>query len=337
MKLQQLRFLAAVAQNDLNLTAAAARVGATQPAVSKQLKLLEDELGFDLFVRKGRSLTRITKAGERVVAHALRMLREVHGIKGISDDVQDGEIGTLSIGTTHTQARYVLPEVISAFRAQHPGVNLHLHQGTSQQIAEMAALDRVDLAIDTGSRASLERHNRVPCHRWQLSVVVPRQHPLAQVRHVSLDDLARYPLVTYEFGLAEASWELRDVFAAGGLQPNVSLTAWDSDVIKTYVRLGMGVGVISDVAVESQADADLAYIDAGHLFPFNTTWVGFARGTVMRSFVYDFLSLLAPHLTRPVVEQAAACATQKDVDALFEGMRVGSWPGAGPRRASNNS
>ncbi len=334
MKLQQLRFLAAVAQNELNLTAAASRVGATQPAVSKQLKLLEDELGFDIFIRKGRSLTRITKAGEEVVAHALHMLREAQGIKGISDDVKDAGIGTLSIGTTHTQARYVLPEVIRAFRSRHPGVNVHLHQGTSEQIVEMASLDRVDLAIDGGPHAPLARHNMLPCHRWRLCVVVPQGHPLTRVERLSLEGLAAYSLVTYEFGLLQPSSALRDVFAAGGLQPNVSLTAWDSDVIKTYVRLGLGVGVISEVAVESKADADLAYVDASHLFPLNTTWVGFARGTVMRSFVYDFLSLLAPHLTRSLVEQAVACATQRDVDTLFGGMRLGSWRGPRPRRHS---
>lgn len=318
MKLQQLRFLAAVAQSDLNLTVAASKVGATQPAVSKQLKLLEEELGFDIFVRKGRSLTRITRAGEKVVTHALRMLREVQGIKGISGDVKDAEIGTLSIGTTHTQARYFLPEVIRSFRARHPQVKLHLHQGTSAQIAEMAALDRIDLAIDSGTRTALDRYHLLPCHRWRLCVIVPQGHPLTQLERLGLEDLARYPLVTYEFGVLESSVSLREVFAAGGLQPNVSLTAWDSDVIKGYVRLGMGVGVISEVAIEPQADADLVYIHASHLFPLNTTWVGFARGSVMRHFVYDFLSLLAPHLTRSRVEQAQVCATQRDVDALFD-------------------
>ncbi len=296
MKLQQLRFLAAVAQNDLNLTVAASWVGATQPAVSKQLKLLEDELGFDIFVRKGRSLARITKEGEKVVAHALRMLREVQGIKGISDDVRDAETGSVSIGTTHTQARYVLPEVIRRFRSRHPGVNLHLHQGTSAQIAEMAALDRIDLAIDSGARGVLERHNLLPCHHWRLCVVVPNGHPLTHVERLSLDDLAAYPLVTYEFGLSEPS----------------------ADVIKTYVRLGAGIGVVSEVAIEPQADADLAYVEASHLFPVNTTWVGLPRGAAMRGFVYDFLSLLAPHLTQSLVEQAAGCASQKDVDVLFE-------------------
>jgi len=330
MKLQQLRFLAAVAQSDLNLRAASTRVGATQPAVSKQLKLLEDELGFDLFVRKGRSLTRLTKAGEQVLTHALRMLREVQDIKEISDDVKDCETGTLSIGTTHTQARYVLPKVIGLFRARHPGVQLHLLQGTSKQIAEMASLGRIDLLIDSGTLVAIDSHHRLPCHRWRLCVIVPHGHPLTRLGRLALGDLARYPLVTYEFGLSEPPGSLRDVFAAGGLQPNVSLTAWDSDVIKGYVRLGMGVGVISELAIEPRADSNLDYIDASHLFPLDTTWVGFARGAVMRRFVYDFLVLLAPHLTRPLVEQAAACATQTDIDALLVDTPVESWRSPSP-------
>lgn len=335
MKLQQLRYLAAVAQSDLNLTAAASKVRATQPAVSKQLKLLEDELGFDIFVRKGRSLIRITRAGEKVVTHALRMLREVQGIKGISDEVKDAEVGSLSIGTTHTQARYVLPTVIRSFRARHPGVKLHLHQGTSEQIAEMAALDRIDFAIDSGAHAALDRYHILPCHRWRLSVIVPQGHPLTRMARLSLEDLVGHPLVTYEFGLSEPCASLRDVFAAAGLQPQVALTAWDSDVIKGYVRLGMGVGVISEVAIEPQADADLDCIDASHLFPPSTTWVGFARGTAMRRFGYDFLELLAPHLTRPQVEQATACATQTEIDALFNDMKIGSWRSARLRRMQN--
>lgn len=308
MKLQQLRFLAAVAQNDLNLTVTAAALSTTQPAISKQLKLLEAELGFDIFVRKGRSLIRLTKTGEAVVARALRILREVQGIKAISDDVKNAGTGSLSIGTTHTQARYVLPKVIRVFRSHHPGINLHLHQGTSEQIAAMVALGRVDLAIDSGSHASFESYNLLPCHRWHLCVVVPELHPLTQVGSITLGDLAGYPLVTCESG-SDLKLE--------GLQPNVILTVSDSDVVKTYVRLGMGVGLIPEDSREPKADAGLAYIDARHLFPINSTWVGFARGTVIRGFVYDFLSLLAPHLTRPLIDQAAACTTQRDVDALF--------------------
>jgi LysR family transcriptional regulator, cys regulon transcriptional activator len=325
VKLQQLRFLAAVAQSDLNLTAAASKLGATQPAVSKQLKLLEDELGFDIFVRKGRALKRITRAGEKVVTHALRMLHEVQGIKEISNDVRDAEIGSLSIGTTHVQARYVLPRIVSAFRVRHPQVKLHLHQGTSEQIAELAALDRIDLAIDSATHDAFARYHFLPCHRWRLCVVVPHGHPLVRVEQLSLEALAGFPLITYEFGSAGSPASLHGVFTAAGLQPNVALTAWDSDVIKGYVRIGLGVGVISEVAIEPQSDADLICIDASHLLPLNTTWVGFARGTVMRRFVYDFLALLAPHLTRGLVAQAAACVRQKDIDVLFAGTTVGSW------------
>lgn len=334
MKLQQLRYLAAVAQNDLNLTLAAARLGTTQPAVSKQLKLLEHELGFEIFVRKGRSLTRMTKTGEEVVARALRMLREVQGIKGLSDDIKDTDKGSLSIGTTHTHARYILPEVIARFRSRHPRVNVHLQQGTSQQIAEMAALDRIDLLIDGGIRGLVERYNLLPCHHWRLCVVVPQEHALARVPRLSTKDLVAYPLVTYEFGHSDSSGLIQGVFAASGLQANVFLTAWDSEVIKTYVRLGLGVGIVSEVAAEPKADQDLVYLDASALFPLSSTWVGFARGAVLRGFVYNFLALLAPHLTTSLVEQAAACMSQDEVDTLFQEIHVGTWHSQRPRERS---
>jgi LysR family transcriptional regulator, cys regulon transcriptional activator len=325
MKLQQLRYLAAVAQADLNLTVAASRVHTTQPAISKQLKLLEDELGFELFVRKGRSLTRITRAGQEVLARAVQMLREVQGIKSLSEDFKNSKQGSLSIGTTHTQARYVLPEIIQTFRSRHPNVNVHLYQGTSEQIGELAALDRVDLVIDSGLRGLLQHYTVLPCHQWRLCIVVPEKHALTRVGRLSPADLVEYPLVTYEFGRSAPSVSFHDVFAAAGLKANVVLTAWDSEVIKTYVRLGMGVGIVAEVAVEPQTDGDLAYLDVADLFPLNTTWVGFARSGVMCGFVYHFLSLLAPHLARPLVERAAACATQSEVDQLFQAVPLESW------------
>jgi LysR family transcriptional regulator, cys regulon transcriptional activator len=336
MKLQQLRYLAAVAQSDLNLTVAASRVHTTQPAISKQLKLLEDELGFELFVRKGRSLTRVTRAGEEVLTRALQMLREIQGIKGLSDDIKNAKQGSLSIGTTHTQARYVLPQVIQTFRSRHPDVNVHLYQGTSEQIAQMAALDRIDLAIDSGLRGLLQHYTLLPCYHWRLCVVVPPDHELTRIEQLSLTDLIDYPLVTYEFGPADHAAALPHAFAAAGLKPNVVLTAWDSEVIKTYVRLGMGVGVVAELAVEPQMDRDLVYLDVGDLFPPNTTWVGFARGGVMRRFAYNFLSLLAPHLTTPFVTRAAACADQGEVDELCQDVQLEPWQSAdvGRRRSS---
>jgi LysR family cys regulon transcriptional activator len=316
MKLQQLRFLVAVAQNDLNITAAAAKLGATQPALSKQLKLLEEELGFSIFVRKGRAFTRITPAGDRVIGHALRLLREVRNIKGVSEEVGEQDRGTLSIGTTHTQARYVLPPVIKQFRLKYPGVQLQLHQGTSEQIAELAELDRIDFAIATGSHELFAKYVLLPCYQWHRRIIVPAAHPLAQVEKPTLRQLASHPIVTYVFSFSGPS-SLNDTFARAGLQPNVALTARDSDVIKTYVRLGLGVGIIAGVALDPQVDRDLVSIGAAHLFPTHTTWVGFARGGLLRGYMYEFLVSLAPHLTRRLVERAASCKTPQEVEVLF--------------------
>ena len=316
MKLQQLRFLAAVAQNDLNLTAAAAKLHTTQPAVSKQLKLLEEELGVSIFVRNGRAFTKITPAGERVVTYALRLLREAQNIKGVSQEFKDEGRGTLSIGTTHTQARYVLPAVISQFREKYPDVEFHLHQGASEHLAEMAQLDRIDFAIATGSQELFRKCVLLPCYQWHRRIIVPADHPLARVKQPQLEELAAYPLVTYVFSFTGPS-SLQETFAAAGLRPKVALTARDSDVIKTYVRLGLGVGIVAEIALDPKDDADLVSIEAAHLFPVHTTWIGFARGGLLRRYMYDFMHLMAPHLTRRLVDRAAVCGSQEEVNALF--------------------
>jgi len=316
MKLQQLRFLAAVAQNDLNITAAASKLCTTQPAVSKQLRLLEDELGFNIFVRSGRALSKITPPGERVVQYAFRILREAQNIKGVSAEFKDENRGTLSIGTTHTQARYVLPPVIQEFRARYPNVQFHLHQGTSEQIAEMARTNRIDLAIATGGTNLFSQFVLLPCYRWYRRIIVPASHPLAKVKRPTLEQIAEYPIVTYVFSFSGPS-SLHDTFAAAGLRPDVALTARDADVIKTYVRLGLGVGILAEMALSSEQDKDLVSIEAAHLFPVHTTWIGYARDGLLRRYMYDFLSLLAPHLTRKLVDKAGATNTQAEVDALF--------------------
>ena len=321
MKLQQLRFLAAVAQNDLNLTAAAAKLHTTQPAVSKQLKLLEEELGVSIFVRNGRAFTKITPAGERVVMYAHRLLREAQNIKGVSQEFKDQGRGALSIGTTHTQARYVLPAVISQFREQYPDVEFHLHQGASEQLAEMAQLDHIDFAIATGSQNLFAKYVLLPCYQWHRRIIVPADHPLARVKRPRLDELADYPLVTYVFSFMGPS-SLQETFAAAGLRPKVALTARDSDVIKTYVRLGLGVGIVAEVALDPKIDSDLVSIEAAHLFPVHTTWIGFARGSLLRRYMYDFIHLMAPHLTRKLVERAAACGSQEEVNALFANIQL---------------
>jgi LysR family transcriptional regulator, cys regulon transcriptional activator len=305
MNFHQLQYALAVARNGLSVTNAAAALGTSQPAISRALKEFEKELGFDLFVREGRSFARVTAEGTRVLEYAARALAEIDSLKAVASDLNQDARGTLSIATTHTQARYVLPPVIQAFRKRYPEVDLHLHQGTSEQIAEMIAADRVQLAIATGSEALFPELVLLPVYRWHRQVIVPRHHALARpaIPKLTLQMLAQYPLVTYVFNFTGPS-SLDTLFAREGLKPRVALTARDSDVIKTYVRLGMGVGIVASVAHDATEDADLVMVDASHLFPIHTTWIGFRRGTLLRNFAYEFIQLFGSHLTRRVVERA---------------------------------
>jgi LysR family cys regulon transcriptional activator len=315
MKLHQLRYLAAVAQSGLNITAAAHKLHTSQPGVSKQIKLLEDELGFQIFVREGRNLTRITPAGQQVIERAMRILQEAQSIRNLSTELRDEGKGSLSIGTTHTQARYVLPDVIREFRARYPQVRLNLHQGTSEQIAEMVNSDRIDCAIATGSEALFAELTLLPCYRWHRTVIVPRGHALADGARLTFKALAAYPLISYTFSFTGPS-SLHQAFARAALTPNVAITARDADVIQTYVRLGLGVGIVAHMAVDER-DPDLVGIDASHMFPAHTTWIGFRRGTVLRRYMFDFAHLLAPHLERRVVERAHRAATPEEVAGMF--------------------
>ncbi len=316
MKLHQLRYLAAVAQSGLNITAAAQKLHTSQPGVSKQIKLLEDELGFQIFTREGRNLTRITPAGQQVIDRALHILQETQAIRDLANELRDEGRGSLSIGTTHPQARYVLPDVIREFRGRYPHVRLNLHQGTSEQIAEMIAQDRIDCAIATGSEQLFEDLTLLPCYRWHRVIVVPRNHPLAGVARPSFKQLAGYPIITYTFSFTGPS-SLQQAFARVGLAPEVAITARDADVIKTYVRLGLGVGIVAQMAIEPLADADLVAIDASHLFAGHVTWVGFRRGVLLRRYMYDFVHLLAPHLDRRQVDRAHRMGSATEVAQLF--------------------
>ena len=323
MKLHQLRYLVAIADSDLNVTAAAKKLHTSQPGVSKQIRLLEEELGFDFFVREGRALTAPTPAGAQVIARAANIIREVSNIRGLAADLREDRSGTLSLATTHTQARYVLPSIIQKFRLEFPKVNLHIHQGTSEQIADLARADRVDFAIATGSDELFPDLVRLPCYHWQRVIIVPTAHPLAQVKRPTLRQLAEYPLVSYTFSFSGTS-SLLDVFARAGLTPEVALTARDADVIKTYVRLGLGVGIVAGIAYEPAADSDLVVIDAAHLFASHTTWLGFQRGALLRSFMYDFIEMLAPHLPRRLVRSAEQLETQAEVNALVDALAIPS-------------
>ena len=322
MNFHQLQYAVAIARHGLSVTQAAAALGTSQPAISRALKALERELGFDLFVREGRAFSRITPQGVKVLEYATRALAEIDSLKAVAADLNQDSRGTLAIATTHTQARYVLPPVVQAFREKYPDVELHLHQGTSEQIAEMVATDRVQLAIATGSDGLFPGLVLLPVYRWHRQVIVPRKHPLAGVEKLTLKELAKYPLVTYVFSFSGAS-SLHTVFAREGLVPRVALTARDSDVIKTYVRLGLGVGIVASVAIEAAHDADLTVVDASHLFPIHTTWVGFRRGTLLRNFAYEFMQLFGPHLTRRLVDRAIEA---RDGDGQSELFRKISLP-----------
>jgi LysR family transcriptional regulator, cys regulon transcriptional activator len=316
MKLHQLRYLAAVAQSGLNITAAAQKLHTSQPGVSKQIKLLEDELGFQIFTREGRNLTRVTALGQQVIERALKILQETQAIRDLATELRDEGRGTLAIGTTHTQARYVLPDVVRQFRARYPDVRLNLHQGTSEQIAEMVAQDRIDCAIATGSEHLFEALTLLPCYRWHRVIVAPKDHPLASQPRPNLKQLGAYPIITYTFSFTGPS-SLQQAFARAGLTPDVAITARDADVIKTYVRLGLGVGLVAEMAVDAHQDADLVAIDASHLFAAHVTWIGFRRGILLRRYVYDFIQLLAPHLDRRTVDRAHRMSNAAEVAQLF--------------------
>src|SRR3984957_4532482 len=322
MNFHQLQYAVAIARHGLSVTHAATALGTSQPAISRALKALERELGFDLFVREGRAFSPVTPQGAKVLEYANRALAEIDSLKAVAADLNQDNRGTLSIATTHTQARYVLPPVVHSFRERYPEVELHLHQGTSEQIGEMVSTDRVQLAIATGSEGLFPGLVLLPVYRWFRQIIVLRHHPLTKLDRVTLKDLAQYPLVTYVFSFTGTS-SLQTIFARENLVPKVALTARDSDVIKTYVRLGLGVGIVADVAIDPTQDSDLAIIDASHLLPIHTTWIGFRRGNLLRNFVYDFIQLFGPHLTRRLVDRAIEA---RDLDGQAELFRNISLP-----------
>ncbi|NVK41264.1 MAG: HTH-type transcriptional regulator CysB [Oceanospirillaceae bacterium] len=316
MKLQQLRYICEVAKHDLNVSATAQSLYTSQPGISKQIRLLEDELGVEVFARSGKHLTRVTTAGEAILSVANEILQKVESIKQVAQEFSDERKGSLSVATTHTQARYALPWTISQFIKSYPDVSLHMHQGTPMQISEMAADGTVDFAIATEAMAHFSDLIMMPCYRWNRSVVVPKDHPLCQVSKLTLKDVAAYPIVTYVFGFTGRS-KLDDAFRREGLDPKVIFTAVDSDVIKTYVRLKLGVGIIATMAYEPDIDTDLVALDASHLFEASTTRIGFRKGTFLRGYMYYFIQKFAPHLTEDVVRRVQDCSNRSEVDEIF--------------------
>jgi len=319
MKLQQLRYIWEVSRHNLNVSATAQSLFTSQPGISKQIRLLEDELGVEIFARSGKHLTRVTPAGQSIIELAGQVLRLTANIKDVAQEHSDERRGALSIATTHTQARYCLPPVIHSFTQRYPDVALHMQQGTPKQIAQMVSDGQADFAIATESLDLFNDLVLLPCYRWNRCVLVPKGHPLAD-GPLTLDTLAEHPLVTYVFGFTGRS-QLDDAFRARGLSPNVVLTAADADVIKTYVRLGMGVGIVAHMAVDDTLDDDLVALDASHLFESSTTKIGIRRGTFMRGYMYDFLKGFAGHLERDLVDEALAAGPRHE-HQLFEGIEL---------------
>lgn len=385
MKLQQLRFMREIARNNLNISQAAENLHTSQSGVSKQMRLLEEELGLSLFQRKGKHLNALTAAGEAILSHVEEILLQTDAIAAVAAEYRDPARGQLSIATTHTQSRYMLPPIIRDFTAKYPEVGLHMHQGSPMQISQLAVAGTADFAIATEALELFSDLVMLPCFRWNRSILLPMGHPLLQdidqrphgtptqppasdswdthsnphhnshthgtpthnthgtsthtdpihgtpihstpipVGHPlsqhnrpTLSQLAQYPLVTYVHGFTGRS-KLDRAFTAAGLEPKVVFTAVDADVIKTYVRLGLGVGIIASMALEAGRDDDLVAIDASHLFEESTTNIAFRQESFLRGYMYDFIEMFAPHLTRELVEEAvAAKRSGKNID--FSGM-----------------
>ena len=302
MKLQQLRYLCEVARRDLSVSAAAQALFTSQPGVSKQVKGLEEELGIEIFVRNGKRLVSITEPGRAVIAIAERILADAANLKRAGEDFAGEKFGTLTIATTHTQARYALPKAVAAFKRRYPKVQLFIHQGNPTQICEQVARGEADLCVATEHIAEHPGLAALPCYRWNRCIVVPARHPLLKARPLTLEEVAKYPIVTYDFAFANRSVVNR-AFEQRGLAPQVVLTAFDADVIKTYVELGLGVGIMAAMAFDAKRDRQLRSIDAAHLFPSSTTRLGIKRGAYLRRYAYDFIELFAPNLSRGLVEK----------------------------------
>ena len=317
MKLQQLKYIVEVVNNNLNVSAAAEKLYTSQPGVSKQVRMLEEELGIQIFGRTGKLLTHVTPPGEQIVELSRLILEKANAIQKVAEENTRPDEGMLNIATTHTQARYALPDVIRDFMQRYPNVSLNMHQGTPGQLAEMVAKGKTDFAIATEGFHLFQDLVRLPCYHWTRSLLVKPDHPLAQLETVTIHDLAKYPLVTYIFGFTGQS-ELDVAFKNAGYEPHIVLTATDADVIKTYVRLGLGVGVIASMAIEPDDEDELVEIDASHIFELSTTSICFRKGTFLRGYMYDFIERFAPHLTKPVLEEALSLSSVEEINRSFD-------------------
>jgi LysR family cys regulon transcriptional activator len=312
MKLQQLRYLKEVAKRGLNVSEAAEALHTSQPGISKQIRQLEDELGVDILVRKGKRVVDVTEPGRIILEIAERILQDAENLRQAAREFGSEGTGSFTIATTHTQARYALPPVIARSRQRYPKVRLSLRQGSPQHIAELVATGEADLAIATEAAEFYDTLMLLPCYQWNRCVITPLRHPLLKEKQLALETIARHPIVTYDFAFTGGS-PIKRAFDAKGIAPNVVLTAIDADVIKAYVEMGMGVGILAKMAFDPARDLGLRLIDASHLFEPSTTRIALRPHAYLRGYVYEFIELFAPHLKRAVVD-----ATLKGKGSSYE-------------------
>jgi LysR family cys regulon transcriptional activator len=302
MKLQQLRYLREVVRRGLNVSDAAEALFTSQPGISKQIRMLEDELGVQILVRHGKRVVDLTEPGRIIVDIADRMLKDADNLRAVGQEFGNEDTGALTLATTPTQARYALPPVVQQFMKRHPRVRMSLREGSPEQIIEMVTAGGVDIGIVTESYPEQPNLVLLPCYQWNRAVFTPVDHPLLKEKPLTLEAIARYPVVTYDFAFNGDS-PIRKAFDARNLKPNVALTAVDADVIKSYVELGVGVGILAKMAYDPARDSALRLLDAAHLFEASTTRIAIRRNAYLRRYVYDFVELFAPHLSRSVVEK----------------------------------
>ncbi|PIY05517.1 MAG: transcriptional regulator CysB, partial [Gallionellales bacterium CG_4_10_14_3_um_filter_54_96] len=303
MNLQQLRYFNEIVRRDLNISAAAASLFTSQPAISKQIKLLEEELGIQIFLRNGKRITALTEPGKGLLAIARRMLLDAENFKQFADEFHSKDSGHLTLATTHTQARYALPPVVKQFIERYPKVKLGLHQGNPTQIAQQVLNGEADICIATESLTLYDGLVTLPCYEWHHCVITPPDHPLLQEPELTLDAIARYPIITYDHAFSGRS-KINDAFEKAGIVPDIALTAIDADVIKTYVELGLGIGILAEIAFIPDREPHLRRMNARHLFKPSTTRIAIRKNEYLRGYTYDFIALFAPHLTAEVVNRA---------------------------------